>query len=262
MSRLERWRSLSQIWIGTSGWVYPHWRRRFYPPQLPVHEQLSCYAQSFPTVEINRSFYRLPTFEQFQNWAEQVAASPRFRFAVKASRSITHLKKLQSAQESVTRLLTAARGLGDHLSIVLYQLPPHWHANLARLEQFLAQLPPECAAAFEFRDPSWFEPATLSRLEALLTPAHAALAIGVGGAAPTPPSIPRIGPVRYLRFHAGASGIGFTDAELAVWADWLAREAEAGYESYVYFNNDAEGHAIADARRLRAMLGALAASSR
>jgi uncharacterized protein YecE (DUF72 family) len=250
--------SKRQIWIGTSGWVYPHWRGRFYPPQLPVHKQLSYYAQTFPTVEINRSFYRLPTFEQFQNWAAQVAPSPRFRFAVKASRSITHLKKLLNAQESVTRLLTAARGLGDHLGIVLYQLPPRWHADPARLEQFLAQLPPEYAAAFEFRDPSWFEPAMLSRLEEILTTTHATLAIGIGGVSPTPPNIALIGSIRYLRFHAGASGVGFTDAELAVWAERLAREAEAGYESYAYFNNDAEGHAIADARRLREMLGALA----
>jgi uncharacterized protein YecE (DUF72 family) len=255
-------RSMSQVWIGTCGWVYPHWRGCFYPPQLPAHEQLSYYAQTFPTVEINRSFYRLPTFEQFQNWAAQVAFSPQFRFAVKASRTITHLKKLLNAQDSVTRLLAAARGLGGQLSIILYQLPPHWHADLARLEQFLAQLPPECRTAFEFRDPSWFEPATLSRLGQLLTTAHATLAIGIGGASPTPPHIPFVGPIRYLRFHAGASSIGFTDAELAVWAERLACEAEAGYESYAYFNNDAEGQAIADARRLREMLGALAVQPR
>jgi uncharacterized protein YecE (DUF72 family) len=137
---------MSHIWIGTSGWVYPHWRGCFYPLQLAVHEQLGYYAQVFPTVEINRSFYRLPTFEQFQTWATQVAPSPGFRFAVKASRSITHLKKLKDAQESVTRLLTAARGLGEHLGVVLYQLPPHWHADPARLEQFLAQLPPDIPA--------------------------------------------------------------------------------------------------------------------
>jgi uncharacterized protein YecE (DUF72 family) len=253
---------MSRIWIGTSGWVYPHWRGRFYPPHLPLHEQLGYYAHTFPTVEINRSFYRLPTFEQFQTWAAQAAPSPGFRFAVKASRSITHLKKLKDARESVTRLLAAAGGLEAHLGAVLYQLPPHWHADPARLEQFLALLPPAYPAAFEFRDPSWFEPAMLPRLERLLATARAALAIGIGGASPTPPHVPQIGPFRYLRFHAGASGTGFTDAELAGWAKRLAREAEAGCEAYVYFNNDAEGHAVADAQRLRAMLLPLAVQPR
>jgi uncharacterized protein YecE (DUF72 family) len=249
---------MGHIWVGTSGWVYPHWRGRFYPPHLPVQDQLSYYARFFPTVEINRSFYRLPTFEQFQDWTAQVASSPGFRFAVKASRFITHLKKLTGAEESVPRLLNAASGLGDHLSVFLYQLPPHWRADPARLEGFLAQLPPEYPAAIEVRDPSWFEPAMLSRLEQLLTAAHATLAIGIGGASPTPPQIPGIGPFRYLRFHAGAAGPGFTDAELAFWAEWLTREAKADGASYAYFNNDAEGHAIADARRLREMLGAVA----
>lgn len=249
---------MGQVWVGTSGWVYPHWKGCFYPDHLPTREWLGYYAHAFPTVEINRSFYRLPTFEQFQDWAAQVAPSPGFRFAVKASRFITHLKKLKDAQDSISRLLTAASGLGEHVGVFLYQLPPGWHADLARLEDFLAQLPPEHPAAFEFRDPSWFEPATLPRLERLLTATHAALAIGVGGASPTPSHLPRIGPFAYLRFHAGGSGIGFTDAELAGWAQRLASEADAGCQSYVYFNNDAEGHAIADARHLRAMLGALA----
>lgn len=249
---------MSSIWIGTSGWVYPHWQGRFYPTNLPIHDQLAYYAHAFPTVEINRSFYRLPTTEQFRGWAAQVTHDPAFRFAVKASRYITHLKKLSDPQESITRLLTAARGLGGHLSVFLYQLPPHWHADLARLEEFLPYLPPDYPAAFEFRDPSWFEPHTLARLEQLLTTAHAALAIGIGGAYPTPLNIPTIGPFHYLRFHAGASGIGFSDPELAFWAERLAHDAEAGYEAYAYFNNDAEGHAIADAQTLREMLGALA----
>ncbi|HEU5370436.1 MAG TPA: DUF72 domain-containing protein, partial [Ktedonobacterales bacterium] len=144
------------VWVGTSGWVYPHWKGCFYPEHLPTREQLGYYACAFPTVEINRSFYRLPTFEQFQGWAAQVTPSPEFRFAVKASRFITHLKKLNDPQESVSRLLAAASGLGSHLGVFLYQLPPGWHADPARLEVFLAHLPPKYPAAFEFRDPSWF----------------------------------------------------------------------------------------------------------
>ena len=91
------------IWIGTSGWIYPHWVGRFYPPALPAREHLAYYAQYFPTVEINRSFYRLPTYAQFQTWGEQVQHYPGFLFAVKASRYITHMRKLQHAEEGVQR---------------------------------------------------------------------------------------------------------------------------------------------------------------
>ena len=95
------------IWIGTSGWIYPDWVGRFYPPKLPVRDHLSYYAQHFPTVEVNRSFYRLPTRDQFCRWAEQTVCYPGFRFAVKASRYITHMKKLQDAEDSIARLITS-----------------------------------------------------------------------------------------------------------------------------------------------------------
>lgn len=248
---------MSSIWIGTSGWDYPHWRGTFYPDTLPAHDQLAYYARHFPTVELNRSFYRLPTLEQFQAWAKQVAPFPGFRFAVKTSRYLTHLKKLRDPEESLGRLLSAASGLGEHLGVLLLQLPPHWHADPARLEHVLSLLPAGVPAAVEVRDPSWFEPATLAYLERLLTSTHATLAIGVGGAAPTPPDLPRMGPFRYLRFHAGASGIGFTERELAEWAERLAQDAMDGYECHAYFNNDAEGYAIHDAQHLRTLLGTL-----
>src|SRR3954453_17053494 len=103
------------IWIGTSGWVYPHWVGRFYPPDLPVRDHLAYYAQHFPTVEINRSFYRLPTRDQFRSWAEQTAAHPGFLFAVKASRYITHLKNLRDGEEALDRLIDATAGLGERL---------------------------------------------------------------------------------------------------------------------------------------------------
>jgi len=153
------------IWIGTSGWIYPHWVGRFYPPKLPVRDHLSYYAQHFPTVEVNRSFYRLPTRDQFCSWAEQTVCYPGFRFAVKASRYITHMKKLQDAEDSIARLITSASGLGKKLGPFLYQLPPHWHANPARLEQFIAHLPSNHLAAFEFRDSTWFQPENVQALQ-------------------------------------------------------------------------------------------------
>jgi uncharacterized protein YecE (DUF72 family) len=246
------------IWIGTSGWVYPHWVGPFYPPNLPVQEQLSYYAQHFPTVEINRSFYRLPTYDQFHTWAEQTASHPGFRFAVKASRYITHLKKLQNVEEGVTRLITAAKGLGEQLGPFLYQLPPRWRANPSRLEQFISHLPPNYQAAFEFRDPTWFQAENVRDLERILNSAGCTLALAIGGSHPTPLDIPRIGAFGYLRFHQGAHGIGFSDEELSFWAKRLKAEAAEGREIFVFFNNDPGGHAVNDAIRLREMLGNVA----
>ena len=243
------------IWIGTSGWVYSHWVGRFYPSDLPVRDQLLYYARHFPTVEINRSFYRLPTREQFHAWSEQVASYPGFRFAVKASRYITHMKKLHDAEEGVSRLYTSAGGLEEHLGPFLYQLPPHWHANVPRLEEFIARLPRTQQVAFEFRDATWLQAETLQALGRVLGDAGCALTVSIGGSLPTPLDIPVIGPFRYYRFHHGAHGIGFTDAELEFWAKRLATDASEGREAYVYFNNDPEGHAVDDALRLRGMLG-------
>jgi uncharacterized protein YecE (DUF72 family) len=245
------------IWIGTSGWVYPHWNGRFYPPDMATREQLAYYARYFPTVEINRSFYRLPTREQFHAWAEQVAAYPDFLFAVKTSRYITHLKKLLQPEEAIGRLMQAAGGLGKHLGPFLYQLPPHWRADPQRLEQFISLLPRDQLAAFEFRDPSWYQPAIFEALAHILDNAGCALVIAVGGALPTPPDLPPIGPFRYLRFHNGAHGIGFSDEELTYWANRLKADAQ-DYTAYVYFNNDPEGYAVKDALRLRELVGAAA----
>jgi len=238
------------IWIGTSGWAYPHWVGRFYPQGMPAQEQLAYYARYFPTVEINRSFYRLPTREQFCSWADQVAPHRDFQFAVKASRYITHLKKLDGASEAVARLVTAAEGLGERLALFLYQLPPHWRANPSRLAQFVAVLPRQHRAAFEFRDPTWFQP----EIARILNDAGCAQVIAVGGTLPLPANTASAGPFRYLRFHHGAYHIGFTDDELHLWARQLAADAAKGLDAYVYFNNDLDGHAIADAQRLRELL--------
>ncbi|MGZ3601027.1 MAG: DUF72 domain-containing protein [Ktedonobacterales bacterium] len=236
--------------IGTSGWVYPHWIGRFYPPDLPARDQLAYYARHFPTVEINASFYKLPSRAQFQAWAEQTTDIPGFCFAVKASRYITHLKKLHGVEEGLARLIAAAEGLGNQLGPFLYQLPPHWRANPARLAEFLALLPRQYRAAFEFRDPTWFQPEILR----LLQDAGCALVIAIGGAFPTPLDTPDVGPFRYLRFHNGQHGIGFSDSELAFWTERIARATAQGCDVYAYFNNDPEGHAIVDAQRLRALL--------
>lgn len=238
------------IQIGTSGWDYPHWLGRFYPPELPHRDQLPYYAARFVTVEINRSFYRLPDRSTFAAWAEQVAFRPDFFFAVKASRYLTHLKKLKEPAEGLRRLIDAAEGLGARLGPFLYQLPPRWKANPERLAEFLGMLPRRYRHAFEFRDPSWFAPEILH----LLDDNGCALVTAVGGPHHTPLDLPGAGPFRYLRFHGGLYGIGYTEGELAFWAERIRAEASGGRDVYVYFNNDPEGHAVRDAERLRSML--------
>ncbi len=248
----------AMIWIGTSGWIYPHWVGRFYPSDLPLRDHLAYYAKYFPTVEINRSFYRLPSYDQFHAWGEQIQSFPGFRFSVKASQYITHMKKLQNVEEGISRLYTGAIGLGQHLGPFLYQLPPHWHANLQRLEQFIFKLPHNYQAAFEFRDPTWFQPENLQALCRILDEAGCVLVIGVGGSCPTPPGLPAVGPFRYVRFHHGAHGIGLSDEELESWVKQLSVDAAEGRQAYVYFNNDPEGYAILNAQQLQKLLGKLA----
>lgn len=238
------------IWIGTSGWVYGHWVDCFYPRGMRQHEWLAFYARHFPTVEINRSFYRLPTHDNFRAWAGQVDFVPGFVFAVKASRYLTHIKRLKEPDEAITKLVGAASGLGPHLGPFLYQLPPHWKADPHRLAHFISRLPPGQRAAFEFRDDSWFAPEILRMLDE----AGCALARAIGGHY-TPIEVPDVGPFRYLRVHGGLYGIGLTDGELQFWAERIAQYASEGHDVYVYFNNDPECWAIRNAFRLRDMLG-------
>src|SRR5437016_4157490 len=141
------------ITIGTSGWVYPHWKGRFYPKDLPAKAWFAYYAERFPTVEINNSFYRLPSEQTFRNWRAQ--APPEFVYAVKASRYITHLKRLKDPKEPVELFWSRAKLLGERLGPILFQLPPRFPADPARLEAFLRTLPNDMRAAFEFRDRSW-----------------------------------------------------------------------------------------------------------
>ncbi|GLV56757.1 hypothetical protein KDH_35960 [Dictyobacter sp. S3.2.2.5] len=246
------------IWIGTSGWVYPHWMERFYPKKLPERAQLAYYAQRFPTVEFNRSFYRLPTREQFAALYQQTEDHPDFVFAVKGSRYLTHMKKLNDPEEGIQRLVTAAEGLQERLGPFLYQLPPRWHVNLERLADFVRQLPSHHRAAFEFRDPSWLQPEHFPRLAQILQDAGFVLVQSVGGALPTPLDLPAVGPFTYVRFHHGAHGIGLSEEELTFWAQRLKDASKQGRDVYAYFNNDPDACAIYNAQRLRELVGSQA----
>jgi uncharacterized protein YecE (DUF72 family) len=240
---------LAQLWIGTSGYVYPHWRKGvFYPEGLPAREELAYYAAQFHTVELNNPFYRLPSPEMFLRWRE--ATPPDFCFAVKVSRFITHLKRLRDATEPVGTFLERAARLDPKLGPLLFQLPPTFQVDPGRLSEFLAVLPPERRWVMEFRHPSWFTPAIYQ----LLGQHGVALCIPVGGQ--VQPDLVTTAPFTYVRMHAGMGpGGGFTPEQLRWWAGRLRGLCRAGIESYVYFNNDRGGHAPRDAQELRRLVG-------
>jgi len=233
--------------VGTSGWNYPHWRGRFYPRALAQREWLGYYARHFPTVEINNTFYRLPLSRTFAQWRSVVTSS--FTFAVKASRYITHIKRLRLSRAPVRRLLHRARRLGRGLGPILFQLPPNFAPDEPRLVRFLTGLPAGYRYAMEFRHAAWHRDSVYG----LLRRRGVACCIGDG------PGIP-LGVVRtaafvYVRFH-GPDGIGagrYPTATLRRWAQAL-RDLCGNRTAYVYFNNDEAGYAVENARQFTDLL--------
>lgn len=144
-----------KLWVGTSGFSYKEWKGSFYPEDLPAKAMLRYYGERLPAVEINNTFYRLPKTSVLESWAEQVPDG--FRFVLKASRKITHFKRLKDAAEETEYLFNTALALGDRLGAILFQLPPYLRKDVERLEKFLAVIPDPRHAAFEFRHLSWFE---------------------------------------------------------------------------------------------------------
>jgi uncharacterized protein YecE (DUF72 family) len=143
-----------RTFVGTSGWCYKEWKGSFYPAKFPAHGMLRYYAERFPTVEVNNSFYRIPSERVLAGWAEQVP--PQFRFVMKASRRITHNRRLRDDDRSLAYFLRAVNPLGERLGPTLFQLPPTFQLDLSRLRDFLDRLPKRWRAALEFRHPSWF----------------------------------------------------------------------------------------------------------
>ncbi len=237
-----------KLHIGTSGWHYPHWRGPFYPKGMAARAFLGFYAERFGAVEINNTFYRLPTPATLAAWR---AATPAgFLFACKASRYITHMKKLSDPAAATRRLFDRVTLLGPKLGPILFQLPPHWHLDAGRLAQFLAALPRGFRFAFEFRDESWFAPPVFRLLE---RHGAAACAYDLGG---------RRAPIRvtadfvYVRLHGpGDPYRGRYDGRtLAAWARRARAWRQSGLDVHCYFDNDEAGHAAEDALRLQALL--------
>lgn len=234
--------------IGTSGWEYNHWRGVFYPRELPKSRWLEFYAERFDTVELNSSFYRLPAAETFAAWRRRVSAG--FVMAVKASRYLTHLKRLREPTEPLERFWGRARRLGERLGPVLYQLPPRWNRNLERLDEFLAAVPRRRPQAVEFRDASWYHPDTMALLER-----HGVALCLHDMRASASPREP-VGALVYVRFHGSVGRYqgSYAPQTLRAWADRIDAWLAEGRPVWAYFNNDPEGHAIRDAERLRLML--------
>jgi uncharacterized protein YecE (DUF72 family) len=239
---------MGSIHIGTSGWSYPHWRGAFFPEDLPASAWLDYYAQRFATVELNNAFYQLPRTSTLEGWAATVPDG--FCFAVKASRYITHMKKLKNARDTVPRFLDTIAALGDRLGPILFQLPPNWRCNVARLQDFLAQLPAGHRYTLEFRDPSWFTPAVY----ACLAEANAALCIYELEHHQSPLEV--TADFVYIRLHGPGDAYqgSYDDATLAGWAERLRTWADEGRDVYCYFDNDEAGYAAQDAARLQQRL--------
>ncbi len=239
---------MSELWVGTSGYVYVHWRRGvFYPEGLRQREELGYYAQRFRTVELNNPFYRLPEPASFDRWRDAVPDD--FLFAVKASRYITHIRRLRDVGESLALFLERAERLGPRLGPLLFQLPPTFPADLALLRGFLAALPTGHRWVVEFRHPSWHIPEAYDAL----SDRGVALCIPVGGR--VRPDLVTTADFVYVRMHAGeGAGGGFTAEQLAWWAGRLRALGRAGKDRFVYFNNDPGGHAPRDARTLLDLL--------
>jgi uncharacterized protein YecE (DUF72 family) len=232
-----------ELRVGTSGYQYDHWRRTFYPERLPKREWFSFYATRFDTVEINATFYRLPTAETFDAWREE--APEGFRFALKFSRFGTHQKRLTDPEDTIHLFLERAERLRDFLGPILVQLPPHWQANPGRLDAFLAAAPRCHRWAVEFRDPRWLCEAVYDVLER-----HRA-ALCIHDKIKDHPWRQTASWV-YLRFHGEEGYRGdYSTQKLSAWAKKVGRVLAEGRDVYAYFNNDLDGHAPSNALDLR-----------
>lgn len=237
---------MGDVWVGTSGYVYPHWKGILYPPLLPANRWLSLYAQLFRTLELNATFYRLPSADAAARWHDATPAD--FVFAAKGSRFLTHMKRLLDVTTGPSRFFERLAGLHPKLAVVLWQLPPKMRPDSGRLDAFLEVQPRDVRHAVEFRDERWYSEDVCRVLDR-----HGAAFCEHDHLLLPPPRL--TGGFRYVRFHGatardgryGRGGLRGAAAELARWRD-------AGGDAYVYFNNDVGGHAITDALALTRLL--------
>jgi len=239
---------LENVHVGTSGWHYKHWAGAFYPDDIRNKDYLAYYAQHFHTVEINNSFYRLPTAETLKAWRKTVPEG--FKFAVKASRYITHMKKLKDPKEPLNTFLNRVDVLGDKLGPILFQLPPRWRFNPDRFYDFLEVLPGDHRYAFEFRDTSWMNPAVYEAMDMF----GAAFCIYDLAGYLSPKEV--TADLIYVRLHGpeGAYKGKYTISALSGWAGAFSTWMDMGREVFCYFDNDEAAYAAQNALKLQEMI--------
>jgi uncharacterized protein YecE (DUF72 family) len=238
-----------KIYIGTSGWHYKHWKGTFYPGDIKEAEQFAFYKKHFSTVEINNSFYRLPNGKTFKAWKE--AAPGGFIFSVKASRYITHMKKLKADKVSLNKFFTRTGKLENKLGPILFQLPPHWKINAERLQDFLQRIPKGYRYTFEFRNESWHE----EKIFDILKKHNCAFCIYELAKHLTPLQV--TADFIYIRLHGPGDKYqgSYTTAQLKKWAQQCRKWQLSGKDVYVYFDNDQKGYAAFNAKKLKQIAG-------
>lgn len=234
--------------IGTSGWHYKHWVGTFYPKGTKDAEQLGYYVRDFKSVELNNSFYRLPSVRTFESWKKSVPED--FVFALKASRYLTHLKKLILDKKAIDQFLQHADHLAEKLGPILFQLPPNWKVNVARLESFLDYLPKSCRYTFEFRDHSWYTHEVFE----LLRKYKIAFCIYELAGHRSPLAL--TANFVYVRLHGPGDKYqgSYTAPVLKEWAEKCQRWQKEGKDVYFYFDNDERGYAAENAKKLIAIM--------
>lgn len=236
---------MSKVYIGTSGWSYNHWLENFYPKNLSNKKWLEHYSKNLKTVELNASFYHLPTPQVFTNWYKNTPKN--FLFSVKASRFITHVKKLNNCKQPLSKFIKSAKNLKEKLGPILFQLPPSLKANEKKLENFLKILPRRYIYAIEPRNEDW------QRKEILKILKKYKIALCVADS----PKFPLFKEITsnfvYIRMHGGKIlyGSNYSKKELAKWANKIKKWLKDDFDIFVYFNNDFSGYAVKNARTLK-----------
>lgn len=244
-----------RIRVGTSGWAYDDWQGAFYPPNLPSNQRLPFYREYFSTVEVNATFYRIPPETTLDKWREQ--AGEGFPMAVKGNRHITHTLRLRDCETAMTRLFERLDRLGDAMGPVVWGLPADLERDDALLADFASVLPSHHRHAIEFRHESWFDDVVYSLLD------QRGVATVAVSAADLPAAKPITGGMLYLRLHGlkGDARYNYSKDELRPWSDWARAAAESGTTGFVFFGNDRDARAPANALEFIRQVGPAAAWS-
>jgi uncharacterized protein YecE (DUF72 family) len=239
------------VFIGTSGWSYKSWEKAFYPDEMPRRRHFEYYATQFNTVEINATFYRLPTLKMVRGWRDK--APEGFVFAAKGSRYITHMKKLANLDGALRKYFSRIKPLQKRLGVILWQLPPFLQKNPQRLDDFLRRLPKQYSHAVEFRHASWLDDEIFDILRRRKA-AHVCLS-----SEGMPQNLTVTADVVYIRFHGleGGAAHDYTREELKPWAQFIRKQMRAGKTVFAFFNNDVNVRAPQNAKMLVEMTGAV-----